>query len=183
MNEIKVTVAYEKPTTSKFDALMREYEVAKKYADETVSYYKPLADVAEDAKMSAILEQLETIKEYARKLRTLSDKHTARISACVTAKMRSSYHSSGAYFEIYCDELSVCSITWSAIPFTLENLATRRYDFTGTGWNILGMWDEWHIYEKLEEEALRQIRSKITEQTRRSNAEKNRLHNITKGGN
>ena len=45
MNEIKVTVAYEKPTTSKFDALMAEYEAAKKYADETVAYYKPLADV------------------------------------------------------------------------------------------------------------------------------------------
>jgi hypothetical protein len=47
MNEIKVTVAYEKPNTSKFDALMAEYEAAKKYADETVAYYKPLADIAE----------------------------------------------------------------------------------------------------------------------------------------
>ena len=55
MNEIKVTVSYEKPTTSKFDALMAEYEAAKKYADETVAYYKPLADVAEDAKFDAVL--------------------------------------------------------------------------------------------------------------------------------
>lgn len=183
MNEIKVTVSYEKPTTSKFDALFAQYEAAKKCADETVTYYKPLADAAEEAKMSAILEQLETIKEYARKLRTLNGTHTARINTYVSAKMRSSYHSSGAYFEVYCDKQGVCSVTWDNTPFTLEKLTVRRSDFTGTGWNILGMWDEWHIYEKLEEEALKQIRSKITEQTRRSNEEKNRLYNITKGGN
>ena len=183
MNNIKVTVTYEKPTTSKFDALMAEYEAAKKMADETVTYYKPLADAAEEAKMVAILEQLETIKEYARKLHALNDRQTARINIYVDAKTRSSYHSSGAYFEVYCDSLGVCSVTWDHTLFTLENLATRRSDFTSVGWNILGMWDEWHIYEKLEEEALRQIRSKITEQTRRSNEEKNRLYNITKGGN
>ena len=74
MNEIKVTVAYEKPTTSKFDALMAEYEAAKKYADETVAYYKPLADVAENAKFDAIMEQLETIKEYAKRIYKITEK-------------------------------------------------------------------------------------------------------------
>ena len=43
MTNIKVTVEYEVPKTNKFDALMAEYEIAKKIADETESYYKPLA--------------------------------------------------------------------------------------------------------------------------------------------
>ena len=87
MNEIKVTVTYDKPTTSKFDALMAEYEAAKKYADETVAYYKPLADAAEEAKFDAIMEQLETIKEYAKRISEIKDGDAvwikAHIPSCV----------------------------------------------------------------------------------------------------
>ena len=52
--------------------------IIKKYNDyklkkldevnETVDYYKPLADCAEKAKFEAIMEQLEIIKEYAKKI-------------------------------------------------------------------------------------------------------------------
>jgi hypothetical protein len=45
------------------------------------------------------------------------------------------------------------------------------------------MWDEWEVYERLEKEACSQITKVINEQKRRANTEKNRLYNITKGGN
>lgn len=186
MNEIKVTVTYDKPTTSKFDALMAEYEAAKKYADETVSYYKPLADAAEEAKMMAILEQLETIKEYADRLSMLSEKKQAEIKAFIDQNMRGGYHSSGSYFSVYRNPYGEYIIRWAGQEFTLEKLKTNRYDFTNVhsnGYNILGRWDEWKVYELLEREALRQIKSYIAEQKRRANLQTDRLNNITKGGN
>ena len=170
MNEIKVTVTYDKPTTSKFDALIAEYEAAKKYADETVAYYKPLADAAEEAKMDAILEQLETIIEYAKRICELDpDKRAVWIKAF---------------------EFSVCyrnddgpEITWGNMRFSKYNLHCRPNHFCGEHSNILGKWDEWKMYEHLERCACRKLEDAIEKQTRRANAEKNRLYNITKGGN
>ena len=49
--------------------------------------------------------------------------------------------------------------------------------------NFVTMWDEWGVYNKLEEEAFAQLREAINNQKRRADHEKNRLNNITKGGN
>ena len=43
--------------------LWKSFELAKKVTNETVNYYKPLADCAEKAKFETIMEQLEIIKE------------------------------------------------------------------------------------------------------------------------
>ena len=177
MNEIKVTVTYEKPTTSKFDALMKEYEVAKKCADETVAHYKPLADAAEDAKINAILEQIEPIKRYAKQLAEMKQSKYADIKAIIRETRFSyafvvSYSATGGY-----------KVTWHDSPFCLAYFYQFPHVFNQYSYNILGMWDEWQVYQKLEENALQQLRSVITEQTRRANAEKNRLYNITRGGN
>lgn len=177
MNEIKVTVAYEKPTTSKFDALMAEYEAAKKYADETVAYYKPLADVAEEAKMIAILEQIEPIKQYAKQLAQMYQCGNASIKALNFGRILHQefvvcYSHTGGY-----------KITWGGTIFDCNRLRTHPREFTRDDYNILGGWDEWKMYKKLEDDATRQLRKLIDKQTSRANDEKNRLHNITKGGN
>ena len=169
MNEIKVTVSYERPTTSKFDALMAEYEVAKKMADETVAYYKPLADVAEDAKFDAIMAQLETIVEYAKRICEITgDKavwiKTSNFTVC---------------YRIH----SELEITWYGVEFTKERMRRYRSRFFEGKFNIIGNWDEWGMYEMLERDACYKLKQAIDEQKRRANAEKNRLYNITKGGN
>lgn len=184
MNEIKVTVTYEKPTTSKFDALMKEYEAAKKYADETVSYYKPLADAAEEAKFNAIIEQLETIKGYADKLCEFSEQKQATIRAYISASERGCH--SGCYFSVYRNPYGSYRIQWDGIDFTAEVLKTNPDNFTADyseRYNILGRWDEWKVYECLEEEALRQLQRHINAQNERAKKQINRLNNITKGGN
>ena len=174
MNEIKVTVTYDKPNTSKFDALMAEYEAAKKYADETVAYYKPLADAAEEAKMDAILKQLETIKEYAKRLSDITNE-----SVWIKAK----HPTNTIYFEVVYRINGGYDIAWGGHTFDTKNLRWSRYRFCIDTWNILGMWDEWRMYEQLDNNAMQQLRGVINKQTREANAEKNRLYNITKGGN
>jgi hypothetical protein len=175
MNEIKVTVAYEKPTTSKFDALMAEYEAAKKYADETVAYYKPLADAAEDAKFDAIMEQLETIKMYAKRIAEITEgeRGEVRITAGVHGYMRGDSCSS-VYFEVtYRPGTDKFIVACDHTLFVKGKFCEGRY-------NIVGKWEEWKIYEQLEKSACDQLQSAIKAQQNKAQKQINRLKNITK---
>lgn len=170
MNEIKVTVTYDKPNTSKFDALMAEYETAKKYADETVAYYKPLADAAEEAKFDAIMEQLDIIVDYAKRICAIDPNKravwikTANFTVCYRVDYKT-------------------EITWHGMEFTKEKMRRNPHRFCESIYNIIGKWDEWHMYEMLERNACQQLAEAINEQKRRGNHEQNRLNNIVKGGN
>ena len=174
MNEIKVTVTYEKPTTSKFDALMAEYEAAKKYADETVSYYKPLADVAEDAKFDAIMEQLETIKGYAKCISDISNE---------AVWLRAGIPHSGVKFEVIYRPKDGFEITWWGDTFCKYYMHSRPHRYVESEFNIIGNWNKWQMYEQLEKHAFEKLNKAINEQKSRANREINRLNNITKGGN
>lgn len=179
MNEIKVTVSYEKPTTSKFDALMAEYEAAKKYADETVAYYKPLADAAEEAKFDAIMKQLEPIKEYAKRISEIKNGETVWIIAYLPISICGGCD--GEKFSVVYRPKEIYKWTFSTKYGDFERKNIRYY--TNGSHNFIGMWDEWGVYNKLEEEAFKQLREAINEQKSRANREINRLNNITKGGN
>lgn len=174
MNEIKVTVTYDKPNTNKFDALMAEYEAAKKYADETVAYYKPLADVAEDAKFDAILEQLETIKEYARRISEITGESTYIREWVASCRFDISYHPNEPRLRY--------EVKYGGKPFTKAQAQNDRNIFFD-GLNIIGRWEELKAYECLEKAAFELLSKEINNQKRRANREKNRLYNITKGGN
>lgn len=178
MNEIKVTVAYEKPTTSKFDALMAEYEAAKKYADETVAYYKPLADAAEDAKFDAIMEQLETIKEYARRISEITHQVEVSIYAVVCGSMRGDSCSSVYFKVVYMSNHPSCKfiISCDNVPFVKDS------KFCSGRYNFIGKWEEWKIYEQLEKDACSKLQSAINGQKARVQKQIDRLTNITKGG-
>lgn len=184
MNEIKVTVTYEKPTTSKFDALMAEYEAAKKYADETVSYYKPLADVAEEAKFAAIMEQLETIKGYAKRIYDLSEnKNTVRIKAVIPAHDRGAHASGCLYFDVGYHGSGNFYVTWDQMSFNMARIRSYRWQYCEGDRNILGKWNEWRVYERLEEEACRMMKALISSQASRAEKQVSRLNNIVNGGN
>ena len=172
MNEIKVTVAYEMPKTTKFDALMAEFEVAKKMADETVAYYQPLADVAEDAKFDAIAEQLETIKCYAQKIASITQEDNVRIyTYCNGCLFNVSYKQNSNFpFEI----------TWDNTRFTKENMHRHHGWFCEGNYNIVGNWDEWGIYQKLENNACSQLTNAIKAQVVRGQNQIDRLNNIVK---
>ena len=170
MNNIKVTVTYEAPTTNKFDALMKEYEAAKKIADETVAYYKPLADVAEDTKFDAIMEQLQTIANYAKQICEIDPEHRA-----VWISVYTTHSFSMCYRTNY-----PLAIKWDDASFTKDNLHKRPTWFTNESYNILGEWDKWQVYQKLENEACRQLKVAIARQFERGQNQINRLNNIVK---
>lgn len=174
MNEIKVTVAYKMPKTTKFDALMEEFEAAKKVADETVAYYQPLADVAEDAKFDAIAEQLETIKCYAQKIAGIvQKKDDIRIyTYCNGYMFRVLYRPYNSNFPF--------EITWGNTQFTKENMHRHHGCFCEGNYNIVGNWDEWGIYQKLENNACSQLTNAIKAQVARGQNQIDRLNNIVK---
>ena len=174
MNEIKVTVTYDKPTTSKFDALMAEYEAAKRCADETVAYYKPLADAAESAKFDAILEQLETIQEYAKRISEINNE-AVWISRWIGARRFDVVYRPKEITHRY-------EITWGGDAFTKEKANRMRHLFYD-GFNIIGRWEELKVYEQLQAEAFALLQEAIDKQKQRGSYQQYRLNNITKGGN
>lgn len=182
MNEIKVTVTYEKPATTKFDALMEEYKAAKKMADETVAYYKPLADAAEEAKMDAILEQIEPIVEYAKQLAQITGKERITIRDHVT-QSQSGYYDLQSFTVEYKAFADQTVIRWGVANFIKENLRNHPGYFVGDGSNILGNWDNWNVYEGLENDAISQLKTAIEKQQKRGEEQVDRLNNIQKGVN
>ena len=180
MSEIKVTVTYDKPNTSKFDALMAEYEAAKKYADETVAYYKPLADAAEEAKFDAIMEQLEIIKEYAKRISEIKNGEAVWITACIPISICGG-HEGEKFSVVYRPKETTYKWCFTTQYGDFKKEYLKHY--SGGTINFVGMWDEWGVYNKLEKEACSQLREVINKQKCRANHEKNRLYNIIKGGN
>lgn len=178
MNEIKVVVTYEKPNTNKFDALLTEYEAAKKMADETVEYYKPLADVAEEVKFDAIMEQLETIKEYAKKISAINNDKTVYISAHIPSMVCGSIGSDGQEFHVvYRPQNTVTDKFEIRSKHRLFNKGSIAYHSKKSE-NFIGKWDEWQVYKKLEESACRQLREAIQKQVKRGQEQIDRLSNI-----
>lgn len=178
MNEIKVTVAYENPITTKFDALMTEYEAAKQLADETVAYYKPLADVAEEAKFDAIMEQLETIKGYAKHIGDIKNE-AVWIRAYISSDVCGNQNSGGQEFEV------IYRPKETSFKFEIRS-AWKTFDrkhieyHTEGCHNFIGNWDKWKVYDKLEKEACRQLKKLIDNQAERAQHQINRLNNIVK---
>ena len=169
-NIIKVTVEYEKPATHKFDTLVSQYREIEKAATETISYYKPLADMAEETKLNAILAQLETIKEYLKKLNSINpDIKSISVDS----------HNNGAYsygkFTI-----DICNrIYWCSHVFSIDYYRLHKWAFTqGEYMNILGNWDKWEVYTKLEEKCMWYLKNEISRHVKAAENEKNRLSNI-----
>lgn len=175
MSNIKVTVEYETPKTDNFFNLLQQYEEVRKLSKETVNYYKPLAEMAEQAKMTAILEQLETIKEYLIALNELNENicgiEVVCPGRCFNMFKIDIIHSTG---EI--------RIWWKDTLFKLENLKNYPNRFTNghsEEYNILGNWDKWNVYCALELKCNNLLENEIKKQKERAEREKARLLNIT----
>lgn len=165
MSTIKVSVEYEMPKTTKFEALMKEYEVAKKVADETVDYYKPLADCAEEAKFDAVMEQLETIKWYAQQISNITHNATFIREWFGPMAFEIAYRPKETTFTF--------EIKYGGKPFVKDNCS-----FYSGGTNIVGNWEEWHCFEILEKNACKQLEELIKKENQRGQEQIERLNNI-----
>lgn len=166
-NTIKVNVEYETLKTTKFEALMKEYKIAKKIAEETVNYYKPLADCAEKAKFEAIMEQLEIIKQYAKQISDISKESTFISAWFGPWRFDLVYRPRETTFRF--------EIKYGGKPFV-----NSTPSFYSGGTNIVGNWEEWNCFEKLEEQALNQLQNLINKEKERGLKEIARLNNIVK---
>lgn len=185
MTNIKVTVEYEVPKTSKFDALMAEYAIAKRVADETESYYKPLAEAAEEAKFDAIMQQLETIKYYAEQISKLSNESAIWIKAWIPYHERNDtdYRQGSGDFtvEYFANESNHFRIRWGGVLFTKEVFDKARCNFCKGSKNVIGNWDEWKVYQRLEEDAIQKLNALIQKQAKRKQEQIDRLNNVQGG--
>ena len=176
-NKIRVTVEYEKNETTKFDALIEQYQAAKKLADEKVAYYKPLAIAAEEGKLKAILEQVEIIKDYCRQAhKTLG--MVLKPSAYVGSDLIGGLE--GSHFVIYFDENhGVWSAEFRHHPFTLNNYQENPSDFVNRSYNIIAQWEKMGIFAELERQVCRSVEGAIERQNNRIKNIEGRYNSIT----
>lgn len=181
MNNIIIKVEYEKPKTDAFALLLDQYNAAAELAANAKNYYRPLAEAAEQAKFAAILDQLETIKEYLRKLHEINPdikrietySPVERDPKCLEMKMEISKSN------------EIC-IYWANYPFTIEQYQREAWIFTDErcGYlNILGNWDRWGMYTRIEKACMSRLRWEIHRKTEAAKREQMRLENIARDSN
>lgn len=176
MNNIKITVEYETPKTDRFNELFEQYKTIKSAADDSVSYYKPLADAAEESKLTCILEQLFVISEYLKTLYEI-DNYNNKIVVYAFDKIKPGY--GRGEFSMTIDKNKRIHIYWYSHPFTLEYYKVNKWAFTrGEEMNILGNWNKWKMFEKLENASVNKLTSEMEKQHKRVEEQKNRLDNI-----
>lgn len=172
-NMIKVTVEYTTPKTDKFTALLSQYDEVKKTAQETIDYYRPLADMAEETKLLAILEQLGTIKEYLWALNGINP-HIKEVY--ITSYNYSSYDNGKVSLRIVDNKILVY---WHSHLFSVDYYRKNKWAFTdGEYMNILGNWDKWEVYKKLETACLRMLKREVENQKAAAEKQIARLKNI-----
>ena len=187
MNTIKVTVNYETPNTTKFDALVEQYKIAQTLAKETVSYYQPLAETAEEKMFEAIQTQLETIYGYVKKMYEIlaSQPYYTGFSLSIVGdpelenpEYRTAINQD--LFKIHVDYKGCVETEWKTTPFTKEEFLRNRERFTEGSYNILGKWNEWKIYERLESRACRCVQSYIDNENGKAQQIIDRFNNISR---
>lgn len=169
MNNIKITVEYETPKTDKFSELLEQYNNIKKLSDETVSYYKPLADAGCETKMELIIEQLATIQGYLTEINELTQSNNYVFAF---EKYREAYY----YFKVWGNK-----IEWGNSDFTKERyLSSFENSLKPFFEHIIMNWDEFKIYESLEKQCIDKLTKLIDNEKARAEKQIKRYENITK---
>ena len=177
-NNIIIKVEYEKPKTDAFAMLMDRYNAAAELATSATEHYRPLAEAAEQAKFTAILDQLETIKGYLLKLHEINPDITQ-------IKTYSPVERDPKCLELKINKSNTIEIYWAEwYPLTMEHYQRESWPFTDERCgclNILGNWDRWGMYKRIEKACFDRLRWEINRKEEAAKKEKKRLENITGG--
>lgn len=171
MNEIKVTVTYDKPLTSRIDNLFAEYEAAHNLTEATKAELTPIIDAVGEAKHRAILEQLEPIKEAVKKLHLLRKQVYSSVTkthVCVTYTLNGKdkrdfvVRCSDWNFNGECDVYFSVTNLDSMIGFNFEKI-DRQYEWNyfGAKDGVITNWNKLNIIEGLQKSLERQIKDLI----------------------
>ena len=171
MRNIQVFAQYETDTApSKFDALLKQYKLAKEIADETESVKQPLIDAMGEAKLALIKEQLEII---ANKLQCIYD---------LTGRSRQV--EVGTYRDCYNNyRVSVSHSQKSSVPKIY--LDGYTFDHPSQDWfsenGIVTMWNKLKLYEKLEYQCERILEDMIRGQNEKTHRIEQNYENMIRG--
>lgn len=158
IKNIKVTASYEEAVSSKFDALCREYEAAKKIADETQRTIAPLIEASGKAKLELICRQLETIVENLKYIAGLADREDRKCAHSETI----------VYHDRLCEKRHSINVSVRWTPggwmetiyldgWLIEDERDQWFEEDG----IVTNWNKSHAYERLQEDCERQLKKRI----------------------
>lgn len=188
-NKIKVTVEYEKPTMSKIDALLKEYEAAANVASETKRELTPVIKEVGLAKHAAIMKQLEPIMDGMKKLSHLNDILNGRDSGVrlvvyyehpgVGARKFIIDYGRGNNCEKFDIKYCVSLESYSDKGENFKDTSSDEYNLMfGGDRGIVTHWNKLGIIDKLNKELEKRIKDNIDSAFRIKKATENKLNNL-----
>lgn len=178
MNEIKVTVAYEKPTTSRIDNLFAEYDAAHNLAEATKAELTPIIDAVGEAKHRAILNQLEPIVEAVKKLHKLRQQVYGNVSRTYVVASYVLNNQKRDFVIKYTEWVNNNPISIQFCNTNLDSMngfdfvtINRKYEwhYFGAYDGIIANWNKLNIIEDLQNTIERQIKDLIGVVNRKRN--------------
>lgn len=179
-NKIKVTVEYEKPEMSKFEALLNQYKIAEEIANATEVELTPLIQEGGKAKYIAICEQLTVIGKQFREYCIVTKK---KYYTHIWTKYRNSC-GSDVYFSIgYTPDNDTLYYLFNGYSldrgygWDFMNFERNSRDLIGEG-GVVTRWNRFNIISELQQELERYITNAIKDQTERVSKVQTHLKNI-----
>ena len=167
MNNIKVTVDYELPTTDKFDALLEQYLQAKSIAETTKETMTPLIQMGGKARYDAICEQLQVIVGQLKKIALVSESHSSQ--------------SATGYYHLRGESYRMCVVYYPSrdkVEITYrEKFGYTSRDFLNWEYNqndlldldgLVTCWNNFTIIEDMQKQCNYTIQNMITEQQKKA---------------
>lgn len=171
IKNIKVTATYEEDEPSKFDALWKEYEIAKKIANTTKETLHPLIEAAGEKKLEMIYEQLEPITKYVIDLANTHKKYKEElITVCTYANGGQRYSATVKA------RLNDRTGEWDTDIYLDGSWQKQNSWFSENG--IVTKWNQYGLYEKLKKECERRLQEAIEEIRKETNTIKNTFANM-----
>lgn len=163
MNKIKVTVNYETPNTTKFDALIEQYLAAKAVTDATKETMIPLIEEGGKAKYDAICKQLDVIADQLRKISTLRGGQHIEEASALYWERDDHYRVRVRYYPVrnkititYHDKFGCAA--WDFLDWDNQSKNLLSIDGLVTNWNQFKIIEEmqeacnWHLKCMIEDQ-------------------------------
>ena len=175
IKNIKVTATYEEDEPSKFDALWKEYEIAKQIADTTEDTVRPLIEAAGEKKLELIYEQLEPIVHHVIDLANLHElDDLKKQSVCAVV------YGDNAGKDRHSVEIHVSFNTktgeWDTIIYFDGDKNKRNHWFGENG--IITNWNSLKLYEKIKEGCEKELIERIGYLKKKTERIKNTFANM-----
>lgn len=157
---IKITAIRTEEGTEKLKALIEEYKIAKRVANETINSVQPLIDAVGAEKLRLVKEQLEIIKSELAEIDFLTGNENGIIASNKLYGLDRDYASIN-YISVYKDRVVIHGKYSTSYDFYQCSKDTNNSYLFGK-YGLVTNWNKWEVFENLQKKCEEVVNSAIT---------------------